>query len=111
MTLYYSWTEKWLRRWRGIFCGHPTQTSQGGLSKITGVCRNTVRDLRNAYCANDGYHSTQDHPESVLHAIRERLDCDIAFNSASLSFKLWSHQKQVLVYTIIMVLLVTGATS
>ena len=82
---HFSWTEKWLRRWRGIFCGHTAQTSSGGLAQLTGICRNAVRDLRNAYCANDGYSSKQK-PETVLHAIRERLDCDIAFSDASLSF-------------------------
>ena len=76
-----------MRRWRGIFCGHEAQISSGGLGQITGICRNAVRDLRSAYCASDGY-STQRNPESVLHAIRERLDCDIAYNSALISVSL-----------------------
>ena len=82
---YIRWTEKWLRRWRGIFCGHSTHISPGGISQITGICRNAVRDLRSAYCANDGY-STPQNPETVLHAIRERLDCDIAYNNAPVTF-------------------------
>lgn len=91
----FRWTEKWLRRWRGIFCGHEAQTSPGGLNQITGICRNAVRDLRSAYCANEGY-STPKNPESVLYAIRERLDCDIAYNNAPIPLSLWLSKRALL---------------
>jgi hypothetical protein len=53
--------EKWLRRWRGIFCGNAGQAAVdgrrndveffGGTSPIPRKCVDTIRDLRNTKCA------------------------------------------------------------
>ena len=71
---FFRWTEKWLRRWRGVFCGHDTQVQPLGLSVLTGRCLDAVRDLRSAKCAN--YEG-----RSVLTSLQYDLECD-AFNAS-----------------------------
>ena len=79
---FFRWTEKWLRRWRGVFCGHETQVQPLGLSVLTGRCLDAVRDLRSAKCAN--YEG-----RSVLTSLQYDLECD-AFNaSVLLKANLW----------------------
>ena len=98
--LNFRWVEKWLRRWRGIFCSHSAQTSDegrrsdielsGGLSSLTGACRDTIRDLRNAKCSSKGKNPSP----SVLQDIKTTLECD-AFSSASKSD--WASTQLVLI--------------
>ena len=75
----FSWIEKWLRRWRNVYCGHAAQTSSsGGVSILTGICQTTVRDLRSAQCSG----SAGSMRKSVLQSLQTDLECD-AFNGAS----------------------------
>ena len=69
---FFRWVEKWLRRWRGVYCGHQTQTRTDSLSILTGICQETIRDLRSAKCAGE-------QGKSVLRSLKYDLECD-AFN-------------------------------
>ena len=68
------WIEKWLRRWRGVYCGHRAQINPAGISILSGLCQQAVRDLRSAQCAGSKR-------KSVLQSLQDDLECD-AFNSA-----------------------------
>ena len=85
ISLFSRWAEKWLRRWRGVFCGHETQIQPLALSVLTGRCLETVRDLRSAKCVNS-------EDRSVLTSLQYDLECD-AFNSSvpikATTVKLW----------------------
>lgn len=64
-----GWTEKWLRRWRGVTCDH----RQEDVNKRE--CGDVLKDLRAASCQ-------QYSDKSVLEALKTELECD-AFSSAS----------------------------
>ena len=46
----FRWAEKWLRRWRGVYCGHRELTGPAGLDVLTGRCAAAIRDFRSASC-------------------------------------------------------------
>ena len=71
--------EKWLRRWRGVYCGHQTQTDINSFAILTGICQETIRDLRSAKCAS----GSQD-GKSVLASLKYDLECDVFNHSASI---------------------------
>ena len=82
--LFFRWIEKWLRRWRNVFCGHTTQISSSGVSILTGICQTTVRDLRSAQCSS----SSSTKRKSVLQSLKTDLECD-AFNKSSIFGSKW----------------------
>lgn len=70
----FSWTEKWLKRWRGVFCNHfevLESTSHG--QDPNRLCRSTLRDMRLASC--------KESKNNVLEDIKQRLECD-TFNGS-----------------------------
>ena len=46
----FRWAEKWLRRWREVYCGHRELTGPAGLDVLTGRCAAAIRDFRSASC-------------------------------------------------------------
>jgi len=70
-----GWLEKWLRRWRGVYCGMEAQAKFNGMQTMMGPCRGMLRDLREARCAGSK-------DKSVLQALRNDLECDV-FGSAT----------------------------
>lgn len=69
-----GWTEKWLKRWRGVFCNHfevLESTSHG--QDPNRLCRSTLRDMRLASC--------KESKNNVLEDIKQRLECD-TFNGS-----------------------------
>lgn len=78
LSYFFRWIEKWLRRWRNVFCGHAAQTGSSGVSTLTGICQTTVRDLRSAQCSS----SSSSKRKSVLQSLKTDLECD-AFNRSS----------------------------
>ncbi len=70
------WTERWFRRWRGVFCGRGAPLSAHATSAGGGHCVRAARDLRMATCKKD-YGGG-----SVLKALKEDLECD-SFNEAN----------------------------
>ena len=104
--------EKWLRRWRGVFCGHANAAkaaadadfasgSGSGWSPIPGKCTDTIRDLRSARCARG--KSKKPGRVTVLDDLKTNLECD-AFSSAD-SSKVFNVTLVVLVTILIQVVL------
>ena len=75
----FSWVEKWLRRWRGVYCGHQTQTDINSFAILTGICQETIRDLRSAKCASGSQEG-----KSVLTSLKYDLECDVFNHSTSI---------------------------
>lgn len=58
LVYHFRWVEKWLRRWRTVFCGHAAHIGQQvgrvdvttGLGSVSDRCKQTVRDIRQAFC-------------------------------------------------------------
>ena len=71
----FRWIEKWLRRWRNVYCGHSAQIGPSGIKTLTGPCQSTVRHLRSAQCSGSSR-------KSVLQSLQTDLECD-AFNGSS----------------------------
>ena len=71
--------EKWLRRWRGVYCGHQTQIDINSFAILTGICQETIRDLRSAKCASGSQEG-----KSVLTSLKYDLECDVFNHSTSI---------------------------
>ena len=70
------WLEKWLRRWRGVYCGHIAQAKMDAMQTMMGRCRQMLHDLREARCSGSK-------DKSVLQALRNDLECDVFSSAAS----------------------------
>eukprot|EP00095_Tigriopus_kingsejongensis_P001502 snap_masked-scaffold1086_size63525-processed-gene-0.1 protein:Tk01502 transcript:snap_masked-scaffold1086_size63525-processed-gene-0.1-mRNA-1 annotation:"hypothetical protein DAPPUDRAFT_119395" len=72
-----GWTEKWLKRWRGVFCTHLGQSQSPWPNyDPAGPCRAILRDMRSASC--------QRSKNNVLEDIKHHLECD-TFNRSGLA--------------------------
>ncbi len=78
---FFSWTEKWFRRWRGVYCDHFSLTGAAGLDILTGRCREALRDFRLASCRQQTAGADNAKPVSVMQELRTNLECD-AFSAA-----------------------------
>ena len=97
MVFFCRWTEKWLRRWRGVFCSHnpPTTVGAGSASPHRrssnahrtgrgnqasnshftegGRCEEVVREFRSASCSGSRV--------PLLDELKDQMECD-TFNGA-----------------------------
>ena len=111
------WTEKWLRRWRGVFCSHnPSDlVGAGGASTHTtsrrhhtgrpghavsthftggGRCEDVVRDFRSASCSGSKV--------PLLDELKDQMECD-TFNGAASTLRL-PHREGAVVLVVVLTL-------
>ena len=101
--LLFRWLEKWLRRWRGVFCGHVVQSTRDAMTTLNGLCKETIRDLRRAKCAGSLGHT------SVMKSLRNDLEC--AVFSGSPNRQSTSSYTMILLALVLSTLLSSSSTS
>ena len=69
---FFSWSEKWFRRWRGVFCDHSSPLPDD-------ECSEAVRDFRLASCKKPyvGLSPASGSKDNLLEDLKTKMECDV----------------------------------